>query len=150
MILWNVKIPIRAKLGIGSALSLSLFMMIIAIIRVSLGIIGTGVTDTVWTYFCFNLEACTAVFMVSTTAFRSTYGQQHKKDTKGYKGSSGSHTAPSRGNQTPLRSLNGTPKAGGREWFEKNGDLYTSHSGVQTVVEQHEIDDLRALESSIV
>lgn len=149
MILWNVQIPIRAKLGIGSALCLSLFMIIVAIIRVALGKIGTGVTDTVWTYFTFILEACTAVFMVSLTAFRSTLGQ-HKKDSKEYKANSGSYTAPSRGNNTPLRSLNGTPKPQAREWFEKNADTYPFHSGVHTVAEQHEIDDLRTEEAHMV
>lgn len=76
MILWNVQIPWKAKFEIGIALCLSLFMTVIAIIRITLGMIAPGIPDTIWTYFTFSLGSSTAVFMVSATAFRSIYGHQ--------------------------------------------------------------------------
>ena len=83
MLIWNVKIPLRAKLGLGLALCLSTFMVCAAIIRISLGFLPSGTTDTPWIYFCFLIEDATAVFMVSTTAFRSTFGHHNKNSTKG-------------------------------------------------------------------
>ena len=85
MILWNVKIPLRAKCGIAIALCLSVFMMIMAIMRMAFGEFIPGLSDTVWIYFWWGLESSTAVFMVSATAFRSTFG--HHKTAKVSKGS---------------------------------------------------------------
>ena len=82
MILWNVKIPLRAKLGIGAALGLSVFMMIIATIRISLGEVAPKTSDTIWIYFCWYLESSIAVFMVSATAFRSTFGHHQVAKAK--------------------------------------------------------------------
>ena len=82
-IIWNVKVPMKAKLGLALALCLSAFMIVVASIRISLGYLSNGGADTVWTYFCFLIEDAIAVFMVSTTAFRSTFGYYAKHNTRG-------------------------------------------------------------------
>jgi hypothetical protein len=81
-LLRTIQIPLRAKLSIGAALSLSLFMMVIAIVRVSFASLGPEMPDTAWIYFCFSLEASTAVFMVSATAFRSAFGSRDRNRNK--------------------------------------------------------------------
>lgn len=110
MILWNVRIPLRAKCGIAVALCLSIFMMIMAVVRMAFGELMPGLSDTVWIYFWWDLESSTAVFMVSATAFRSTFG--HHKTAKSSKGN--------RSNSIPLdssSSRNGEKAAHGRPYI---------------------------------
>ena len=62
-------------------------MIIIAAIRFGLCEIptrdGTSIPDTTWLFFWQAMEACTAIIMVSLTAFRSLYGQERAKKVKG-------------------------------------------------------------------
>lgn len=144
MILWKVKIPLHAKFSIGAALSLSLFMMIIAIMRVSLGNLAPGVSDIVWIYFCWNLESSTAVFMVSATAFRSTFGHHQSAKAKRTQAScektvdtlSGkSGKEPFGGIEIPSTST-GISRSEGEEAYSKTGyqlevdEMYDRRGGV--------------------
>jgi hypothetical protein len=78
-LLWKVQISMRRKVALGTVLCLSVFMIIIAVIRVALDriVISTGAEapDTVWLYFWTNFEGAIAIIMVSLTAFRSMLGQ---------------------------------------------------------------------------
>ena len=77
----------RRKLALGAVLCLSIFMIIIAAIRFGLCEIptrtGASIPDTTWLFFWQAMEACTAIIMVSLTAFRSLYGQERAKKGKG-------------------------------------------------------------------
>ena len=139
MLIWDVKVPPRAKLGLGLALCLSAFMVCIAIIRISLGFFPNGTSDTVWIYFCFLIEDATAVFMVSTTAFRSTFGQHSKSNSKG-SGQLGSkknlniklvHTSPDGYNGNSQHR----PSSGGQSWMERTGSG-ASHAALVPAIEQ--------------
>lgn len=72
-LLWNVRIKPRQKLGIGAFLCLSIVMVIVAIIKASGIRTSVDSFDLVWEVFWQQIEACTAVLMVSFTAFRSVF-----------------------------------------------------------------------------
>ena len=80
-LLWKVQIKSKQKLGLGFFLCLSVFMIVIALVRISALVtdipIMPGVTirsiDPTWKFFWQQIEACVAVFMVSFTAFRSFF-----------------------------------------------------------------------------
>lgn len=85
-LLWRIQINLRQKLILGTTLCLSIFMIIIAIVRISKirikrtledinlpsGYSASG-ADLVWVLFWQQVEACTAVIMVSLSAFRSFF-----------------------------------------------------------------------------
>ena len=72
--LYKVKIKTKQKLGVGSFLCLSVFMIIIAIIRIS----KINAADfEVWACFWQHFEGCIAVLMVSLTAFRTMFVGKH-------------------------------------------------------------------------
>ena len=73
-VLWSVRIRPGQKLGIGVFLSLSIFMIVIACIR----LIGFNIFDhaQLWQLFWIQVEGSVAVMMVSLTAFRSVFASQ--------------------------------------------------------------------------
>ena len=148
MILWNVKIPLRAKISIGGALCLSCGMILIAIFRIALGTLAPQVSDTVWTYFTFSIEASTAVFMVSATAFRSTFGHHRgtravktDKDTPLSNISAREGATEKSVTRSNIKPLIGHPKP--KNWYDKD-DITT-----QTIY-QDEIDDRTELTREVV
>lgn len=72
-LLWRIQINLRQKLILGTTLCLSIFMIIIAIVRISSIRLPDHATDIVWAIFWQQVEACTAVIMVSLSAFRSFF-----------------------------------------------------------------------------
>lgn len=72
-LLWKVRIRARQKLGIGAFLCLSIVMIIICIVKASGIRTPVHSFDVVWETFWQQMEACTAVMMVSFTAFRSVF-----------------------------------------------------------------------------
>ena len=75
-LMWRVRISRAQKFGLGCVLSLSLFMIIIATIRMA-GIQQTnGVVDIVWLAFWQQQECSIAVIMVSVSAFRPFFSQK--------------------------------------------------------------------------
>ena len=84
-ILYQVRIAPRHKFGIGAFLFLSIFMIIIACIRIS-GFRVHGSYGYTWQAFWMEFEACTAVIMVSLTAFRSLFvaeGSRRSEEKRG-------------------------------------------------------------------
>ena len=73
LLLWNVKIKTQQKLGVGVFLSLSIFMIILAIIKASGLKTSADSFALVWEIFWQQVEAAVAVLMVSFTAFRSVF-----------------------------------------------------------------------------
>ncbi|KAL9593119.1 MAG: hypothetical protein Q9219_007672 [cf. Caloplaca sp. 3 TL-2023] len=72
-LLWKVRIHVRQKLGIGAFLCLSVVMIIIAIVKASGIRTPVRSFDLIWETFWHHIEACTAILMVSVTAFRSVF-----------------------------------------------------------------------------
>lgn len=71
--LWRVQISLRQKFILGTTLSLSIFMIVIAIIRVSKMRPGANDLATMWMTFWHQVEASTAVIMISFSACRSFF-----------------------------------------------------------------------------
>ena len=94
-LLSRVNLSLKRKLALLTVLSLSAFMIVIALIRVTLSPVKsplaefmppgtpTVIPDSVWLFFWQELEACIAVLMVSLTAFRSMLGQESPRSRKG-------------------------------------------------------------------
>lgn len=58
VLLWNVQIPLKRKLALAGILCLSIFMIIIAIIRIAAGSISNGQVDAAWAVYWLQVEAC--------------------------------------------------------------------------------------------
>ena len=62
----------RQKVELATLLCLSIFMIILAIVRIG-GLRYHNRIDLSWNHFWFHLESCTAVTKLSATAFRSLF-----------------------------------------------------------------------------
>ena len=71
--LWNMQVKARQKLAIGTALCLSIAMIITCIVRLSCILTSKDIVDVSWEVFWQLAEACIAVLMVSLTALRSVF-----------------------------------------------------------------------------
>ncbi|KAI9724630.1 MAG: hypothetical protein M1828_003654 [Chrysothrix sp. TS-e1954] len=91
-LLWKVQMKPRQKLGLAAFLCLSVFMVVVAAIRVS-GFHYKGTWDNTWIFFWQQIEACTAVSMISVTAFRSAFVADGSKPGR-KKYSSPKHASP--------------------------------------------------------
>ena len=85
LLLWKVQISLRRKLALGGILCLSIFMIVIAIIRISLGNLAGGQVDAAWVIFWLHMEASVAVLVNSVSAFRALFvaAKSSKYDEKG-------------------------------------------------------------------
>ncbi|MCJ1350998.1 MAG: hypothetical protein MMC33_000980 [Icmadophila ericetorum] len=79
ILLWRVHISLRRKLLLGGILCLSIFMIIISIIKITLADLPDGQVDSVWGIFWLQAEACVAVIMVSISAFRSLFSTSNSR-----------------------------------------------------------------------
>ena len=73
LLLWRVQIRLSKKLALGSLLCLSVFLIIISIIKVAAGDFINGQVDTTWAIFWLQAEASVAVIVSSITIFRSLF-----------------------------------------------------------------------------
>ena len=71
-LLWQVRMPLEQKAGIGLFLCLSICMIILAIVRVA-GYHYRTKLDITWEFLWQQVEACIAVTMFSLTAIRSLF-----------------------------------------------------------------------------
>ncbi len=94
LLLWNVQISIRRKLILGGILCLSVFMIIIAIVRISTGRNAKGQVDTAWVIFWLQAEACVALMVVSVSAFRALFMAQKASRYNQYRDSPGQRQEP--------------------------------------------------------
>jgi hypothetical protein len=72
-LLWNVRMNIRRKIGMGWLLCLSSFCVICAIIRAVGHNLVNGQNDVSWILFWSHMEACVALIACSMTAFRGLF-----------------------------------------------------------------------------
>lgn len=80
-LLWKVRIKLSQKLGLAGFLCLSMCMILMAIIRMS-GLMYRDNLDIAWIYLWQQVEACTAVTMLSLTAFRSFFIAANSRPNK--------------------------------------------------------------------
>lgn len=73
MLLWNVQMNIRRKLGYAWLLCLSSFCIVCAIVRAVGHYLTNGQNDVVWILFWSHMEACVAIIACSMTAFRGLW-----------------------------------------------------------------------------
>ncbi|KAI9833210.1 MAG: hypothetical protein M1826_000123 [Phylliscum demangeonii] len=99
---WKVRMKTRQKFGLGVFLCLSVFMMMIAVVRVSVQhrhvvVLGMPLTavDFTWNLFWLQTEACLAVLMVSLTALRSIFVSDN------YRGGGHARARPIRPHMSP-------------------------------------------------
>ena len=59
LLLWNVRLPLRQKLMLLAIFSLTIFVMIVAIIRVTIVQTYDRNVDMTWVYFWNNIEVTT-------------------------------------------------------------------------------------------
>lgn len=71
-LLWRVRLERNQKLGIAAFLCLSICTALMVITRLS-GRYYHGKYDNIWVFLWQHIEACTAVTMLSLTAFRSVF-----------------------------------------------------------------------------
>ena len=93
-----VKISFKRKLALAAMLCLSVFMIIIAIVRVAGSLLPGDITDTVWLFFWQTMEAAVAVIMVALTGFRSLFYTDPVKQSRNGHGAT-------YGNDHPLRPI---------------------------------------------
>ena len=87
-LLYRVQIATKQKFGLAAFLCLSIFMIVVAAIRVS-GFHYEGTWDNTWIFFWQQIEASVAVAMISVTAFRSAFVADGSRKRSGRKGSGG-------------------------------------------------------------
>jgi hypothetical protein len=133
-LLWRVKIDLRRKIALGTVCSLSVVMIILALIRVILAPIQTPVspeippvTDSTWLFIFQNVEAAVAIVMVSITAFRSMLGQkgQSQKSATVDSDASQLEKTPNRASQ-PRTSVHTN---GAVQQRERNESVWTRPTG---------------------
>lgn len=71
----KVSIILKRKIFLAMALCLSIFMIVICIIRVTTCKLPNGIIDSTWLALWQCIETNTAILMVSLTAFRSLFRQ---------------------------------------------------------------------------
>jgi len=131
-LLWTVRIDFRRKAALASMLGLSVFMIIIAIIRVAAANLPGDVSDTSWLFFWQTMEAAVAVIMVVLTGFRSLFQQAASSSSKGSK---------TYGNPSGGVSLNYSQ--GARERYGKLGNLGNGMVASVRVGDDEELQDLK-------
>lgn len=73
ILLWNIRMNFRRKLGMGWLLCLSSFCIVCAIVRAVGHELVNGQNDVVWILFWSHMEACVALIACSMTAFRALF-----------------------------------------------------------------------------
>ncbi|KAL8796095.1 MAG: hypothetical protein Q9195_001427 [Heterodermia aff. obscurata] len=158
LLLWGVKISLRRKLALGTILCLSVFTMLICIIRISGGNTVNGQIDTAWVIFWLQVEAAVAVIIVSVTAYRMLFVAENPqyRDSPPQQqiiaSSSSSRARVWNRARTTTRSngLPGIPAptlSGFRDLVRRSGgdkEAYTARSDDSEFVPLSDLDDKRA------
>ncbi|KAL8714553.1 MAG: hypothetical protein Q9220_001501 [cf. Caloplaca sp. 1 TL-2023] len=103
-LLHNVRIPPLRKLLLTAILSLSIFTMIVSIVRIAGADLPNGSVDSAWVNFWLQVEAAVAVMVVSVTSFRALFTGQ---------------VGSGRGGKSPryVGGSSGEKKNSGRKWY---------------------------------
>ena len=93
-ILWRVRLKLRQKVGLGVFFSLSTCMAVVSAIRLG-GERYHGNYDFSWRFFWIEVEVCTAVSVVSLTAFPAVFVSRKSSRPRGGHNQSGKPWYPS-------------------------------------------------------
>lgn len=117
-----VKISLKQKLALAAMLCLSVFMIIIAIVRVAGSLLPGDITDTVWLFFWQTMEAAVAVIIVALTGFRSLFHTDPVKQNRSGQGAT-------YGSDHPLRPIMNTSDKYNQLNKSRDASLAQSESG---------------------
>ncbi|KAL9028227.1 MAG: hypothetical protein Q9180_007198, partial [Flavoplaca navasiana] len=81
-LLWRVRISLRRKLILMFVLGLSIFTIILSIVRIAGAQYPASSIDPAWMVFWLQLEAAVAVTIVSITSYRSLFVKYRSMDKK--------------------------------------------------------------------
>ncbi|KAL9624967.1 MAG: hypothetical protein Q9204_007835, partial [Flavoplaca sp. TL-2023a] len=81
-LLWRVRISLRRKLILMFVLGLSIFTIILSIVRIGGAQYPASSIDSAWMVFWLQLEAAVAVIIVSITSYRSLFVKYKSMDKK--------------------------------------------------------------------
>ncbi|CAL8576790.1 hypothetical protein XPA_002655 [Xanthoria parietina] len=81
-LLWRVRISLRRKILLMFILGLSIFTIIVSIVRIAGAQFPNGSVDSAWVVFWLQLEAAVAVIIVSITSYRSLFVKEKSTDNK--------------------------------------------------------------------
>ncbi|CAO1596352.1 hypothetical protein XANCAGTX0491_000203 [Xanthoria calcicola] len=79
-LLWRVRISLRRKILLMFILGLSIFTIIVSIVRIAGARFPNGSVDSAWVVFWLQLEAAVAVIIVSITSYRSLFVKDKSTD----------------------------------------------------------------------
>ncbi|KAI4111615.1 MAG: hypothetical protein LQ339_000486 [Xanthoria mediterranea] len=79
-LLWRVRISLRRKILLMFILGLSVFTIIVSIVRIAGARFPNGSVDSAWVVFWLQLEAAVAVIIVSITSYRSLFVKDKSTD----------------------------------------------------------------------
>jgi hypothetical protein len=86
LMLWPLQVALRRKLALMGMMSLSVFMIAIAIIRCAGASLPNGVIDTSWLIFWQGMESAVAVLMVSLLVLKSMFTVEiERRKTRQYR-----------------------------------------------------------------
>lgn len=81
MILWRVKIPLRRKLILLAIFSLTVIVMVVAIVRVTVVYSAhTKKSSLEWLFFWSSVEVATAIIVACLGSFRQLYVTSQNTD----------------------------------------------------------------------
>ncbi|KAL8851146.1 MAG: hypothetical protein Q9221_003949 [Calogaya cf. arnoldii] len=81
-LLWRVRISLRRKMILMFVLGLSIFTIIVSIVRIAGARYPNGLIDSAWVVFWLQLEASVAVVIISLTSYRSLFVKDKSTDKK--------------------------------------------------------------------
>ncbi|KAI4273787.1 MAG: hypothetical protein L6R38_006249 [Xanthoria sp. 2 TBL-2021] len=81
-LLWRVRISLRRKILLMFILGLSIFTIIVSVVRIAGANYPNGSVDSAWVTFWLQLEAAVAVIIVSITSYRSLFVKDKSTDKK--------------------------------------------------------------------
>ena len=77
-LLWNVSMSFRSKLALLALFSLTIFTMIIAILKITLTL-HRGRADNSWLYMWAAVESAVAIIIASAVSYRAVVSRDYKK-----------------------------------------------------------------------
>ncbi|KAL8646828.1 MAG: hypothetical protein Q9226_006694 [Calogaya cf. arnoldii] len=90
-LLWRLRISLRQKMILMFVLGLSIFTIIVCIVRIAGARYPNGLIDSAWMVFWLQLEASVAVVIISLTSYRSLFVKDKPTDKKSPKNHSTSY-----------------------------------------------------------
>ena len=138
-LLWSVRVPLRRKVTLCGILCLSIFMIIIAIVRASLGHNALGQIDAAWAIFWLQVESSVAVIVCSVSAFRALF-VAHQQAGKYDRKSPGQGNTPTSGSRKGSKARLLWPSKWSRSGTSETGSFNVSRREADTSSPTHVVE----------